>query len=93
MATSVVKSTPAGLHCLSKKKKNTFNNLSHVKTNQSKIYPNIKITNIKVKVKKRCIRENLMLHTSTKSELLSLIKKMLKVLNSFGIGKSDQCMV
>lgn len=35
MATSVVKSTPAGLHCLSKKKK-TFNNLSHVKTNKKK---------------------------------------------------------
>lgn len=34
-----------------------------------------------------------MLHTSTKSELLSLIKKMLKALNSFGIGKSDQSMV
>lgn len=40
--------------------------------------------------KKRCIRESLMLHTSTKSELLSLIKKKLKLLNSFGIGKSDQ---
>lgn len=36
MATSVVKSTPAGLHCLSKKKKKTFNNLSHVKTNKKK---------------------------------------------------------
>lgn len=77
MATSVVKSTPAGLHCLSKKKKKTFNNLSHVKTNK----------------KKRCIRESLMWHTSTKSELLSLIKKKLKLLNSFGIGKSDQWMV